>query len=92
MKRSYLAAALIALSTIGAAPAFADSDRCDVPMNEWQPRETLKQQLEGKGWQVRRIKTDDGCYEAYAIDENGKRVEAYFHPKSLKMIRSKIDD
>jgi len=29
---------------------------------------------------VRRIKEDGGCYEVYALDEKGNRVEAYFHP------------
>lgn len=83
-----LAAAVVA-GTVGVAHA---GDKCNVPMNEWQPREKLQQQLESQGWKVRRIKTDDGCYEAYAIDENGKRVEAYFDPKTFKMMRRKSDD
>jgi hypothetical protein len=29
---------------------------------------------------VRRIKEDGGCYEVYAPDEKGQRMEVYFHP------------
>ncbi len=61
-----------------------------MPLGEWQPREALQQKLQAQGWQVNRIKTDEGCYEAYAIDENGRRVEAYFDPKTLTMLRSKV--
>jgi hypothetical protein len=27
----------------------------------WQPREALEKKLRGVGWQIRCIKTDDGC-------------------------------
>ena len=30
--------------------------------------------------------------EVYAIDKDGNRIEAYFDPKSLKMLRKKSDD
>ena len=36
-----------------------------------------------KGWKIRRIKEDGGCYEVYAMNEKGERVEAYFHPRTL---------
>jgi len=49
----------------------------------WQSQEKLAAQLKDKGWQVRRIKVDGGCYEVYALDEKGERVEAYFHPRTL---------
>jgi len=59
---------------------------CDVPEEEWQTQEALSKMLKEKGWQVRRIKIDGGCFEAYALDENGNRVEAYFNPKTLELI------
>lgn len=49
----------------------------------WQAQEKLADLLKAKGWQVRRIKEDGGCYEVYALDEKGERVEAYFHPRTL---------
>jgi hypothetical protein len=45
--------------------------------------------LKEKGWQVRRIKEDGGCYEVYALDETGQRVEAYFHPVTLAPVPTK---
>ena len=48
--------------------------------SSWKSQGALKKQLTDKGWKVRRIKTDGGCYEVYAIDDKGDRVESYFHP------------
>ena len=92
MKRTLLATA-VALTIIGAGMAIAsDDDRCNAPMAEWQPVAVLQQKLEADGWQVRRIKTDDGCYEADAIDDKGRRVEAYFDPKTFDMVKMEIED
>ena len=49
----------------------------------WQSEEKLAAMLKEKGWQVRRIKEDGGCYEVYALNEKGERVEAYFHPRTF---------
>lgn len=57
---------------------------CDSgPQENWRAQAELEQQLVDRGWEVRRIKIDGGCYEVYALDENGDRVEAYFHPETL---------
>ena len=52
----------------------------------WKSQDALKKQLTAKGWQVRRIKIDGGCYEVYAINDKGDRVEAYFHPVTFNHI------
>ena len=57
--------------------------QCNVPTDQWQPREALQKKLESEGWKVRSIKTEHGCYEAKALDANGKRLEAVFDPKTL---------
>ncbi len=90
MKHFILTSATAAVLALSATAVYADSNRCNAPMSEWQPRESLQQKLEAEGWQVKRIKTDDGCYEVYAFDKDGKRIEAYFDPKSLKMMQKKI--
>lgn len=60
---------------------------CDSgPEENWQKKEVLQKQLEEKGWTVRRIKVDGGCYEVYAINEKEERVEAYFHPVTLEPV------
>lgn len=79
--RILLAATLWGIASLAQATGFAT---CDSGANEgWQPQEKLAEQLKAKGWQVRRIKVDGGCYEVYALDDKGGRVEAYSHPRTL---------
>ncbi len=60
---------------------------CDSgPRETWQPQDKLEKMLVEKGWRVNRVKEDGGCYEVYAINEKGQRVEAYFHPKTLESV------
>ena len=63
---------------------------CDSgPKSGWQPVEKLEAQLKEKGYIVRRIKEDGGCYEVYAFDEKGQRGEFYFHPVTLVPVPTK---
>ncbi|HWI36922.1 MAG TPA: PepSY domain-containing protein [Burkholderiales bacterium] len=80
-----LVAPVSVMLLIAAPTAYADGfATCDSgPKEKWQSQEKLTSTLKQKGWDVRRIKVDGGCYEVYATDEKGKRVEVYFHPVSL---------
>lgn len=83
MKRFVLVlVATASFDAYGTGLATCDSG----PQENWQPQEKLEQMLKEKGWQVRRVKEDGGCYEVYAIDEKGDRVEAYFHPLTLEPV------
>ncbi|MCS6946609.1 MAG: PepSY domain-containing protein, partial [Steroidobacteraceae bacterium] len=55
----------------------------------WQSQDKLRAQLVSQGWRVNRIKVDGGCYEVYAINAQGERVEAYFHPQTLEPVPTK---
>jgi hypothetical protein len=79
-------------TTVALAGNALAAQKCNVPMADWQPREALQLKLEGDGWKVRSIKSEDGCYEAYALDDTGEKVEAYFDPKSFAMVDMKIED
>jgi hypothetical protein len=60
---------------------------CDSgPKAGWQPVEKLEQNLKAKGFTIRRIKEDGGCYEVYALNEKGERGEYYFHPVTLEPV------
>ncbi len=72
---------LVLVSSTAWATGLATCD--SGPKSGWQAVEKLEQQLKDKGWQVRRIKEDGGCYEVYAFDEKGQRGEFYFHPVTL---------
>jgi len=89
MKTTAMSAAIAAafVTTLAAGAAQA-SDKCAVPQAEWQPKESLQQKLEGDGWKIKKIKVDDGCYEVYGTDAQGKRMEVYFDPKSFAVVKS----
>lgn len=84
MRHRVLIAAL-ALTTLGVGAALADDD-CEAPMADWQPRDAVKQMAESKGWTVRRIKIDDGCYEITGRDAKGDDIEAKIHPTTLEIV------
>jgi hypothetical protein len=82
---------LLALGLLTSASVQATGlATCDSgPSNTWQPQATLEQTLVKQGWKVQRIKVDGGCYEVYALNEKGQRVEAYFHPRTLEAVPTK---
>jgi hypothetical protein len=75
-------AAMPAQLAVATGLATCDSGSPD----SWQSQEKLSATLKEKGWEIRNIKVDGGCYEVYAIDEKGERIEAYFHPVTLERI------
>ena len=82
--RSTIAIALLVSGSLVGATGLAT---CDSGKPEtWQPQEKLEAMLKERGWQIRRIKIDGGCYEVYAVNEKGERVEAYFHPQTLASV------
>ncbi|MHC8299161.1 PepSY domain-containing protein [Pseudomonas sp. ZS1P83] len=84
MKSGFFANAAL-LSLLVSGYALADDD-CNDPVSDWQPRETLRQQVEQQyGWSVRRIKVDDGCYELKGLDRKGNTIEASYSPASLRL-------
>ena len=75
---------LVAAMPAGAALA---EEGCFVPMSDWQPRAAVAQLAADKGWDVRRIKIDDGCYEIDAKDTDGQNIEATIHPATLEVLK-----
>ncbi|NWN83555.1 MAG: PepSY domain-containing protein [Halomonas sp.] len=77
-------------ATLTATMTLADDD-CRDTVADWQPRDVLRQKLETKGWEVRRIKVDDGCYEVEGLDQDGNKVEADYTPASLRLRKLEIE-
>jgi len=90
MQKLMLALAL-ATAAVAAGPALA-SEKCSVPQADWQPQDALEAKLKADGWDVRTVKIEDGCYEAYAIDKDGNRVEAYFNPQTFAQVGAGATD
>ena len=88
MFKTLTTAGIAAVLFLGAAAAGATGlATCDSgPKEGWQPVAKLEQMLKDKGWTVRRVKVDGGCYEVYGLDEKGQRMEAYFHPVTLASV------
>jgi hypothetical protein len=84
----FLASSVLCFAASSAfATGLATCDSGD--KSTWQPVEKLEAQLKEKGYTVRRIKEDGGCYEVYALDEKGQRGEFYFHPVTLAPVPTK---
>ena len=80
-----IAGAILLVLTLACGPAAADS-YCRVPLADWQPREAVAKLAQDRGWTVRRIKIDDGCYEIDGRDAQGHRIEVTVHPATLDVI------
>ncbi len=91
MKYKTLSLSAISLLVSFAAGTASASDLCDVAEADRQPIEALQSKLESEGWEIKKIKVDEGCYEAYAINTEGQRVEAYFNPQTFELIKSEVD-
>lgn len=74
---------------VAALPAVASSD-CDAPASRWQSREAVRQMAAQQGWQVERLKIDDGCYEIRGTDAQGQRFKAKLDPETLQVLKIKL--
>ncbi len=84
----HIAVASFILAVAGTGAAMADDD-CDVPMSQWQSREAVQKMAEARGWQVNRIKIDDGCYQIKGVDEAGQAFKAKIDPATLSIVKMK---
>ncbi|WP_449041810.1 PepSY domain-containing protein [Paracoccus sp. (in: a-proteobacteria)] len=92
MKKRILIMAVVAGLVGAGGAAFADDDDCQVPMDRWQPRAAVQQMAQAQGWQVDRIKIDDGCYEIRGVNAEGARFKAKLDPQTLAVVKWKSKD
>ncbi len=90
-----LGAAAAAIPAI--APAMAGEGRsagsyhCRVAPGEVRlPAEAIRRTLEVLGYRVDRVKMDDGCYEARAVNDSGIPIEARYHPVTGELVRARL--
>ena len=82
--RTMLAATALMLA---ASPAFA----LEVGDKLGKTKDEIRQTLEDMGYEVRKIETEDGEYEAYAM-KDGQRLEIFVNPAEGWVSRIKEDD
>lgn len=91
-RHPFLRRGLLVLSLgLAAGPALADDD-CEAPVQQWQSREAVHQMAVAQGWQVQRLKIDDGCYEIRGTDAQGRAFKARIDPQTLKVVKIKHKD
>ena len=84
---AFVAAAL----TVSASGAFARADCPAHPKSEWIKQDAFKEKLISEGYQIRKFKVDDNCYELYGKNKDGKKVEIYFDTVSGQPVKSNIE-
>lgn len=85
MKRTI---ALAGLAILIAGPAMAAGTCTTAPQAQWQSKATLTSKLKAQGLNIRQIKTENGCYEVYATNKSGKRVNMAFNAKTLELLKN----
>jgi hypothetical protein len=79
--------AALSLSLCAATAHAHGTVKCEpIPQAEWKPQMELQKKLAGEGWKVRQVKTWNGCYEVYGVDDKGARSEAFFNPKTFERV------
>lgn len=92
MKKTLLSLSITAALLCSTAAFATGLATCDSgPEENWIPIAELEKKLTEAGWTIRRVKVDGGCYEVYAINEKGERVEAYFHPLTLEPVATEAE-
>lgn len=87
-----ITAAITTLAIASPVMASGDDVNCKNPTDKWLAKEEIKSKAEEQGYDVRRIKREDGCYEVYAINNKDERVEIYMNPATAEIVKIEVED
>lgn len=80
---------ILTLATFAlASPALAAGACSTAPQSAWQPQAKLEDMLRADGMTIVQIKVESGCYEVYAKDKNGNRVNAAYNAETLEKLEN----
>lgn len=80
-------AVLVAVaSPVLAANAVAPATCSTADPSKFQPQQTLIDELTKLNLTVRQIKVENGCYEVYAIDKDGNKVNSAYNAETLEQV------
>lgn len=71
--------------------AFAADVCVTAASDTWKTEDEVKAYAAELGFNVSKLKIEDGCYEVYATDTVGTRLEVFFHPVTFKVAMIKLD-
>ncbi len=83
-------AIVAAVLALGSTTAFAVGEPQDLGGYLGKTSEEITVTLKQKGYEVRKIDTEDGYLEAYAL-KDGQRYEIYVDPKNGTLVKVKRD-
>jgi hypothetical protein len=92
MNIRYLAIAAGLALGFGASPALADGKVACTTADKanWKPQADAEAAAKAAGHEVRRSKITDGnCYEVYTV-KDGKNLELFYDPVSLKLVQTVV--
>ncbi len=82
-----LAALALGFSVASASAGFKNCT--SESMDKWMSPGTISSMLSSQGYQVRKIKREGHCMEAYAI-KDGTRMEVYVNPVNGAIVKTKV--
>ncbi len=91
-----VAVAVITLAAIagGSGNALADNDDLvctKAPESAWMSLDEIKEQLTEAGYEVRKVKAEEHCAEAYVITPEHEKAELYIDPTTGDIVDQDID-
>ncbi|HEU0278110.1 MAG TPA: PepSY domain-containing protein [Rhodanobacteraceae bacterium] len=90
MKTFYIATLAGVIIGGFAIPALAStySGSCtSEPQSKWLSTAAVQQQYQKQGYTVRRVKAGGTCYEVYAVDKAGAKVEFFVNPATGALVQ-----
>ncbi len=87
-----VAIALFVLASAAGIAHAEDNGMCgNTPKDKWLTEDAVKAKAEKDGYEVRKVKIEDGCYELYAVDAKGAKVEMLVNPGSGEVVGTEDD-
>ncbi len=83
--KTTLALGLLGLSA-GAFASTYNGQCTNRPQSEWKTTAAVKAQFVKQGYTVGKVKVGGSCYEVYAKDKNGGKVELFVNPVDATVV------
>lgn len=91
MRNAMNGALLVSLLISFSSPVFAKKNCTDQPKEKWMTEADFKKKVEDLGYKIRKFKQPGSCYEIYGTNKEGQKVEVYFNPVDLTVVKEEID-
>lgn len=86
MLRTFTSIAFAALMT---GTTFAAGASCSTsPAARFKSKSDLEAVLKADGLTMKKLKVEKGCYEVYATDKDGKKVNVAYNAESLEKVNN----